>query len=313
VTTAFHYDPRYLEHDTGVGHPECPERLVSTMRHLKSLDWFDELYQVTATPAAAEALHSNHAPDYVARAADACARGAPYLDVPDVAVSNESYDIACLAVGSALALADCVVEGPADNGFALLRPPGHHAETATALGFCLFNNVAITARHLQRQHGLDKIAILDWDVHHGNGTQHSFETDPSVLYISLHQYPYYPGTGAYSETGSGAGSGATLNCPMPAGAGDPDYQQAFTEQILPKLEAFAPQAILLSAGFDAHRDDPLAQIQISTECYGWMTERLMETAERHAGGRVIALLEGGYNLRALPLCIAEHLRVLARK
>lgn len=180
-----------------------------------------------------------------------------------------------------------------------------------ALGFCLFNNIAILARYLQKHHGLGKILILDWDVHHGNGTQHTFEEDPSVLYVSLHQYPYYPGTGASSETGRGRGKGATVNCPMRAGAGDSDYKSAFTETILPAVNAFAPEMVLISAGFDAHAADPLAQINLTTDCYTWMTKRMMEVADQHADGKMIALLEGGYDLKALAQSIAAHLRELS--
>jgi acetoin utilization deacetylase AcuC-like enzyme len=229
----------------------------------------------------------------------------------DVGISRDSFDVALVAVGSALALADSVLDGQVDNAFALSRPPGHHAEHNQALGFCVFNNVAIAARYLQRTHGVDKILILDWDVHHGNGTQHTFEEDPSVLYVSTHQYPFYPGTGAYSETGIGRGAGATLNCPMPAKAGDEAYRLAFAERILPAIEAFDPEFVVLSAGFDAHVEDPLAHICVSTECFGWMSERVVEVAERHAGGRLLSMLEGGYNLDTLPLCVAEHLQVLA--
>jgi acetoin utilization deacetylase AcuC-like enzyme len=175
----------------------------------------------------------------------------------------------------------------------------------------LFNNAAITARYLQQQHGLDKILILDWDVHHGNGTQHTFEEDPSVLYISTHQYPYYPGTGAWNETGTGRGQGATLNCPMPAGSGDREYETAFMEKILPKIDAFRPEFIIISAGFDAHKNDPLGDINLSTEFFGWMTKVLQEKAEKYSAGKLISLLEGGYNLKMLPLCIAEHLKVMA--
>ncbi len=180
-----------------------------------------------------------------------------------------------------------------------------------AMGFCLFNNVAILARYLQKHHGLEKILILDWDVHHGNGTQHAFEEDPSVLYASLHQYPFYPGTGAASETGIGRGRGATLNCPMPARSGDAEYEQAFLRKILPTVETFKPQIVLISAGFDAHREDPLAGVCLSTEFFGWMTERMKEAAHQFSGGRLISLLEGGYHLDYLPRCIEAHLKALS--
>lgn len=311
MSTGFNYDLRYLDHDTGARHPESADRLIYTMKHLSGLPWFAQLSNINGVSIETEWLYTIHTPDYVARADAACKRGLPYLDVPDVAISTQSCSVARLAAGGALAMADAVIAGEVANGFALLRPPGHHAEAGQALGFCLFNNIAITARYLQRQHGLDKIAILDWDVHHGNGTQHSFETDPSVLYISLHQYPYYPGTGASDEIGIGPGRGSVLNCPMPAGSSDDDYRRVFNNQVLPKLTTFKPEAILISAGFDAHRDDPLAQMDLSTEFYGWMTQRVMEQADQSANGRIVSMLEGGYNLRALPLCVAEHLRVLA--
>ena len=237
-------------------------------------------------------VESVHSHDLIVRARSACEQELPFLDVMDVGISRESFDTALLAVGGAQMLADIVIAGEVDNAFALCRPPGHHAERDQALGFCLFNNVAIAARYLQKEHGLDKILILDWDVHHGNGSQHSFEDDPSVLYVSTHQYPFYPGTGAYSETGIGRGEGATLNCPMPAGAGDEQYAQIFVEKILPKIDEFAPEFVIISAGFDGHVDDPLANICLSTEFYGWMSARLMEVADKHCEGRLISLLEG---------------------
>jgi acetoin utilization deacetylase AcuC-like enzyme len=310
MATAFHYDPLYLEHYAGDGHPERPERLASTIAHLRQQPWFDSLIPLAATPADETQIHPIHAPEYVTRARHACEAGHSYLDVPDVGISARSYDAATLAAGSAIAMADAVVERRVRNAFGLSRPPGHHAEASLALGFCLFNNVAVAARHMQSQHGLDKVLILDWDVHHGNGTQHSFESDPSVMYVSLHQYPFYPGTGAASETGEGAGGGATLNCPMKAGATDADYEHAFMTRILPAVDKFAPQAVILSAGFDAHQADPLAEIALSTEFYGWMTQRMLEVADKHAGGRLMSILEGGYSLDALPLCVAEHVRHL---
>ena len=311
MTTGFLYDDRFLDHDAGVGHPERRERLESSMQFLRAQPWFAQLKPIGPRICEPEWIVAVHSADLVGRAEAACSSGLPYLDVADVGISRESYDIARLAAGGALELCDRVVSGEVDNAFALSRPPGHHAERDMALGFCLFNNVAIAARYLQKWHRLDKILILDWDVHHGNGSQHTFEEDPSVLYVSTHQYPYYPGTGASSETGVGRGDGATINCPMPAGAGDAEYERAFTERILPKLDAFAPDAVIISAGFDAHVDDPLAQIRLSTSFYAWMSQRVMEVADAHAGGRLVSMLEGGYNIDMLPLCVAEHLKVLA--
>jgi len=307
MPTGFAYDVRFLNHDTGRGHPETAARATAIMAHLDGLEWMHDLKRlapVAADPAVVETVHTSA---YLRRAAAACASGAPYLDSMDVAISARSYDVALLAAGAPLVLADAVMDGTIKNGFALVRPPGHHAEHDTALGFCLFNNIAILARYLQRQYAVEKVAIVDWDVHHGNGTQHTFEDDPSVLYISTHQYPFYPGSGAASETGHGRGKGTTLNCPMPAGATDSAYERAFVEQIIPALHAFAPQILLISAGFDAHRDDPLAGIQLSTNAFSWMSRRLLEVADRHCDGRVISLLEGGYNLSRVGECVAVHL------
>ena len=311
MTTALVHDPRFRDHDTGPGHPERPARIDATISALDAQPWFADLQTIApqeADIAAVERIHDLH---YIRRAQTACASSAPFIDTADVAISEASCEIALLAAGGALVLGDAVATGAVDNGFALLRPPGHHAEQSAAMGFCLFNNVAILARHLQHEHGMDKIAILDWDVHHGNGTQHSFEHDPSVLYASLHQYPYYPGTGAASETGTGAGSGSIVNCPMPAGATDSAYERAFMERIIPAFELFRPECIIVSAGFDAHRDDPLADVQLSTPMFAWMTERMLELAEHFSGGRLISVLEGGYNLQRLGECVTAHVAELA--
>jgi acetoin utilization deacetylase AcuC-like enzyme len=310
MSTAFLYDERFLDHNPGTGHPERRERLERTIAHLRGLDWFSTLVQVEPQLVERRWLETTHSEALIERALTACRNGDAYLDVADVGICADSYDIARLAAGGVLRLADSIVSGDSHNAFALSRPPGHHAEHDMALGFCLFNNIAICARYLQTAHGLDKIAIVDWDVHHGNGTQHTFEDDPSVLYVSTHQYPFYPGTGAASETGTGKGSGATLNCPMPAGAGDALYQQAFMERIIPAIDTFKPDAILISAGFDAHAADPLAQIELTTTCYPWMTARMMELADKHCHGRVLSMLEGGYNIDRLPECVEQHIEVL---
>ena len=310
MTTGFLYDEHFMDHDPGPGHPERKERLSNAIEYLRRQDWFDDLQPVTSRNAERQWIQTTHADAYIDRARAACEKGAPYLDVADVGISDESYEVALLAAGSIMHMADKVMDNTVDNGFLLSRPPGHHAEHDMAMGFCLFNNVAIAARYLQQQHNLEKILILDWDVHHGNGTQHSFESDPSVLYISTHQYPFYPGSGATGETGTGQGRGATLNCPMFAGAGDDEYELAWREKILPKIEQFKPEFFLISAGFDAHRADPLAQINLSTDFYAWMSERVLEQADKHASGRLVSILEGGYNLEELPHCIATHLKML---
>lgn len=310
MSTGFVYDEFFLKHIAGLGHPECPERLVSTHSYISEKAWFQELSPFTAEKCDRIWLEEVHSSDYITRAVDSCQSNSPYLDSMDVGICKDSFDVALLAAGTPLVLADAIITNQITNGFSLQRPPGHHAESDMALGFCLFNNIAILARYLKKHHGLDKILIIDWDVHHGNGTQHSFEEDDSVLYISSHQYPFYPGTGAYSETGSGKGSGATLNCPMPAGSQDKDYETMFMEKILPKIDSFKPEFVLISAGFDAHRDDPLADIALTTDFFSWMTERIMEKANHYANDRIISILEGGYNLQALPLCVEAHLTKL---
>lgn len=313
MKTGFLTDERFMEHDTGPGHPECGERVAVTLDYLQQQDWFDGLHQLQSRPADIEQVMMIHDRVYINRAEEVCRSGNAYLDSMDVSVSMQSYDVALLAAGSALQLADDMMHGKIDNGFALLRPPGHHAEKGMALGFCLFNNVAILARYLQQQHGMDNIVIIDWDVHHGNGTQHLFEEDPSVFYISTHQFPYYPGTGNYNEVGTGRGTGFTLNCPMAAGSSDQDYETVFNQQILPKLDEFKPECILISAGFDAHQADPLGNINLSTGFFGWMTEQLMEKADQHCNNRILSLLEGGYNLEALAHCVGEHLQTLSQQ
>ena len=308
--TGFLYDSRFLDHKTGDRFPENSRRLIATMEHLHQQPWFDSLVQIKPRTAEIEWIETIHKRDYIDYAKNVCESDAYQLDDPDVRISKESFDVARLATGGALELVDSLMRGDIDNGFGLLRPPGHHAESNRAMGFCLLNNVAIGAKYLQKQYGIEKVLILDWDVHHGNGTQHSFEEDPSVLFVSLHQYPFYPGTGAYSETGQGRGANATVNCPMSAGSRDTDYEAAFAEKILPAINNFKPQVVLISAGFDAHAADPLGQVQLSTECFAWMTKRMQEVAEQHANGRLIALLEGGYNLEALSHCVATHLECL---
>ena len=310
MKTAYVHDPVFQTHDTGRGHPERSARLQAVQELIARQDWYGNLQQVGAVPVEQRWVELVHRPGYAERISQACADGSRWIDTPDVAVSPESSDVALRATGSLLALADAVMAGDSDNGFALVRPPGHHAEHDAAMGFCLYNSVAIAARYLQQQHGVERVLILDWDVHHGNGTQHAFDRDPSVMFISLHQYPHYPGTGARSETGVGAGEGTTVNCPMSPGSGDEHYRQAFEEVVLPKASAFNPDFILISAGFDAHQADPLGSIGLANESYVWMTRAVMELADRCCEGRLASVLEGGYDLRALAESVTGHVRVL---
>jgi acetoin utilization deacetylase AcuC-like enzyme len=218
-----------------------------------------------------------------------------------------------LAAGGAVAAVDAIMDGQVRNVFCAVRPPGHHAERALAMGFCYFNNVAIAAEHLRARYGLRRLAILDWDVHHGNGTQHIFEDDPDLLFCDIHQHPdtLYPGTGFEWEKGAGPGVGATLNIPLMPGSGDADYRWAFDNRIVPAIDAFKPEFLLISAGFDAHRDDPLADIELSTGMFAWMTMQALNLAERHCEGRLVSLLEGGYEPAVLAECIRAHLGALA--
>src|SRR5215470_8930776 len=295
MTTGIVLDPRFLEHDPGPGHPERPERVAVFLPDLLDSPGLTRITPRTATPEEITLVHGEGHFANVARSAG-LSRFAFDADTP---VSARSFDTACLAVGGLLALLDEVVAGRLRNGFALVRPPGHHAERERAMGFCLFNNVAIGAAYLHARHGLERVLIVDWDVHHGNGTQHSFARDPGVLYVSTHRYPFYPGTGAIDEIGDREGAGFTVNIPLPGGVGDAEYLEAFRTVIEPIAAEYAPQFVLISAGFDPHRRDPLGGMAVSEPGFAAMARSLVEIAETSAGGRCVAVLEGGYDLRAL--------------
>jgi acetoin utilization deacetylase AcuC-like enzyme len=304
--------PLFLRHDTGPGHPERAARLVAIERRLVESGVAAELERLEAQPCEPALLALAHSTAHVAAVERAIAAGARVLDEGDTRVSADSFRAACAAAGGAISAAEKVVRGEWQHAFVAARPPGHHAERAEALGFCLFNNVAIAARHAQRSLGLERVAILDFDVHHGNGTQHIFEEDASVFYASLHQYPLYPGTGLATERGRGAGEGTTRNCPQPPGAGDVEWLGALERVILPELEQFRPQLLLLSAGFDAHARDPLAQTELSTGAYRRISELCMQFAREQCQGRVVSLLEGGYDLDALAESVEAHAAILSR-
>jgi acetoin utilization deacetylase AcuC-like enzyme len=308
--TGFVYHPDCLKHDMGAGHPESPERLRAIVARLEQGGVMSRLIRIEAIPAADEWIMQVHKPSYVASLKQhAPASGRVMLDA-DTSMSPGSLPAAYLAAGGALAAADAIVAGRVDNAFCAVRPPGHHAERDRAMGFCLFNNVAIAARYFQRRYGLARVLIVDWDVHHGNGTQHSFDDDPSVLFFSTHQYPHYPGTGRATETGRGAGEGTTINVPMEAGEGDEDYLTVFRKVLVPAADAFKPDVVLISAGFDAHRDDPLAGMGLTEDGYAELTRIVAGIAHRHSHGRVLSLLEGGYNLQALSASVERHVRGL---
>ncbi len=310
--TGFIYHDRFLDHDTGAGHPERPERLRAIVSRLRGGGLWKDLQHPMIDEAAEEWILTVHTPAHLKYVREACAAGRKILDGGDTHASAESYGVAMLAAGGVLAGADGVMKGLLRNAFCAIRPPGHHAEKGEVMGFCLFNNVAVAARYAQKEHGAGKIAIIDWDVHHGNGTQHIFYEDPSVFYISLHQYPYYPGTGSKTEKGEGRGEGATLNIPMSAGSGEREYLDAFKDEIIPALETYRPDLIIISAGFDAHRDDPLANIELTEDTFAKMTVMVRGAAEALCGGRILSVLEGGYDLNALSASVDAHLRCLVK-
>lgn len=279
-------------------HAERPDRLRSAWARLESSGLSAEAEVLDAQEVDLEAVRRVHTADYVDALERSCAAGASQLEVDTYSAGAASWRAARLAAGAAVEATTRALDGRWQRAFCAVRPPGHHAEADRPMGFCLFNSIAVAANEARRA-GLERVAVVDFDVHHGNGTQHLFEEDPSVFFASIHQMPLYPGTGAASERGVGAGEGATLNLPQEPGAGPAEWLRAFDEQLLPALEAFAPELILVSAGFDGHAADPLAQTELASETYAEFTRRLAEQAERSAGGRMVALLEGGYDLTAL--------------
>jgi len=302
MTTRFYSHPIYLEHLTPAGHPERPDRLRAIARVLEH-DVFDALDRVEATLGDEATILYAHPAEQLERVkAQIPAEGIARIDA-DTSASPKSWEAALMAIGAANAAVDDVFTGKADNVFVAARPPGHHAEKTRAMGFCLFNNAAIAARHAQKAHGAERIAIVDWDVHHGNGTQDIFWDDPTVLYCSTHQMPLYPGTGAKNETGAGN----IVNAPLSPQSGGELFREAFESRILPALDDFRPDLIIISAGFDAHQRDPLAEINLEEADFAWATAELMDRAGRWSNNRLVSLLEGGYDLQGLALSVAAHL------
>jgi acetoin utilization deacetylase AcuC-like enzyme len=306
VTTLLLTHPACLEHRTPPGHPERPDRLRTVAAALE-----DERFQILAREDAPRAeagwITRCHPAAYLEAIEHAApTEGLVALDA-DTTMSAGSFEAALRAAGGAVAAVDAVMTGTATNAFVAVRPPGHHAETATPMGFCLFNNAAIAARHAQARHGAERVAVMDFDVHHGNGTQDIFWSDASVMYGSTHQMPLYPGTGAVSERGE---NDTIVNAPLPPGAGGADFREAMETVILPRLDAFHPDLVVVSAGFDAHRRDPLASLNFVESDFAWATQKLMELADRRAGGRLVSVLEGGYDLEALAASAAAHVLAL---
>ena len=298
-------DPVFRQHRVPRGHPERPERLAAIGSALAAPE-FTALVRDEATSTDLEHILSAHTEEYVRTLRGLIpSEGIAQIE-EDTYLSPDSFSVALCAVGSACRAVDAVIEGRATNAFVACRPPGHHAEADRPMGFCLFNNVAIAARRAQRKHGMERVAIVDWDVHHGNGTQAIFWSDPTVLYASTHEMPLYPGTGAASETGVGN----IFNAPLSAGADGAAFAAAMRDNILPAIDAFAPDLILISAGFDAHWRDPLASLNLKEEDFAWATEAVMQIAARRCGARVVSLLEGGYDLTGLAQSVAAHVATL---
>jgi acetoin utilization deacetylase AcuC-like enzyme len=295
--TAVVVDKEYLKHLPGASHPERPERIKVMLDLAAGLDPH-KFALLPPRSASRFEVEQTHNADHV-RLVESTSTFNRYALDGDTITSRDSYGVALLAVGGFLNVLDSIAAGESANGFALVRPPGHHALRNRAMGFCLFNTMAIGAEYLKRRHGAKKIMIVDWDVHHGNGTQDAFYDDPSVLFVSTHQFPFYPGTGALNEIGTGPGEGFTLNVPLPAGCADRQYLQIFQDIVVPAADSFQPEWILVSAGFDPHERDPLGGMGVTERGFGAMARTLIDLAEEFAGGRIAFLLEGGYDLTAL--------------
>jgi acetoin utilization deacetylase AcuC-like enzyme len=308
--TALSADPVCREHLTGRRHPERPERFDAVMDALRQTGSLDRMLLLDPRSATEEELLLCHTPAYLRAARHDVEAGYRQLSTGDTDIDARSWDVAMRAAGGALSAVDAVVTGRARNAFCVVRPPGHHANASRGMGFCLLNNIALAARYAQRHHGIERALIVDWDVHHGNGTQDIFYSDPSVFFFSTHQWPLYPGTGRADETGDGAGEGTTMNFPFPAGSGRAEILGAVENSLMAAAERFRPDLVLISAGFDSRIGDLLGDFTLTDDDFGDLTRRVMEIAERHAGGRVVSMLEGGYDLEGLASAAAAHVGAL---
>ncbi len=308
----FVYHPDYLLHDTGDTHPESKKRLIAIIEHLEKTGLMNELTPVNPREATIEMLCAVHDEDYVHSVRKRIENGESILDAGDTAVGKGSWRAALLAAGGACSAADAVMKGEVNRVFCTVRPPGHHAGRRSAMGFCIFNNIAIAARHLQKEYGIERVMIIDWDVHHGNSTQEMFYGDASVFYLSIHQYPYYPGTGSADEIGEGKGRGFTCNIPVLPGTGDEEYLLLFDDALQRETEKFKPEFILISAGFDSHQSDPLANLMLDEKSYIKMTATICQYANEYTSGRIVSVLEGGYSLDALARSVEAHIRQMMK-
>jgi acetoin utilization deacetylase AcuC-like enzyme len=312
--TGFLYDLRYLLHDTGPYHPEMAERLEMIYKGIESAGLLPHVTLITAQRADIKWVETIHTKAYIRRFEEVCFSGHRSLDHEDNQMCVDTYDTALLAVGGILKTLRMLMSGELDNAFCAVRPPGHHAEKDQAMGFCYFNNVAIAARYLQAEFDIDRVGIIDFDVHHGNGTQHIFEEDDSVFYYSIHQHPSfaYPGTGREFEEGKGRGQGYTKNSPLLPGQSDDEYRVLFEKDLFPSFDVFKPEVLLVSTGFDAHEDDEMSDINLTTHGYTWVIQSILQIAQRHCSGRLVSILEGGYCLPRLPELAANHVHALLK-
>jgi acetoin utilization deacetylase AcuC-like enzyme len=304
--TALMADGKFREHLEGRRHPECPERYDAVMSALERAGLMGALRRIPAREATQDELLLCHTAAYLAAAERDVAGGRPYLSTGDTDITPNSWEVAVRAAGGVLNAVDAVCRGEAGNAFCAVRPPGHHATASRGMGFCLLNNVALAARYAQRRHGVGRVLIVDWDVHHGNGTQEIFYEDASVFFFSTHQWPLYPGTGRADETGEGAGEGTTMNFPFPAGSGRKEILGAVENALIPAADEFRPDLVLISAGFDSREGDLLGRFTLSDRDFADLTGAVMGIAGRWAGGRVVSVLEGGYSLDGLGSAAATH-------
>jgi acetoin utilization deacetylase AcuC-like enzyme len=310
MNTALLADPVYKEHDPGPGHPERPERYDAVVRALDHAGLMKSLQRIDPRFATEDEIAACHSRAYIQKVRREIAAGARELSTGDTNVGARSFDVALEAVGGILNAVDAVLDRKARNAFCVVRPPGHHARPEQGMGFCVFNNIAIAARNAQRKHGVERVLIADWDVHHGNGTQDIFYSDGSVFFFSTHQSPWYPFTGAADETGDGRGQDCIMNCPLPAGSGRHEILGAFRDRLMPAADRFKPDLVLISAGFDSRRDDPLGRFTLEDEDFAELTAIMLEIAAKHSGGRLVSVLEGGYNLAGLGSAAAAHVKTL---
>jgi acetoin utilization deacetylase AcuC-like enzyme len=310
MPTGFMHDPFFKEHDTGYGHPETPLKYDAVLNAFREAGLMHALTPIASRDATLDELLLCHTREYLEIAQRDIKSGRTDLTTGDTAVGPKSWEVALRAAGGVLNAVDAVFSGAVNNAYCFVRPPGHHATSNRGMGFCIFNNVAIAARYAQKKHGVQRVLIADWDVHHGNGTQDIFYEDESVFFFSTHQHPHYPGTGMRNETGRGIGLGTTLNCPLPAGSGRTEIFDAFENELLPAMQRFKPELVLISAGFDSRIDDPLGDFKLSDADFADLTRMMMALADKYASGRLVSALEGGYNLDGLGKASVAHARAL---